>query len=66
MPALSSFVISFRVDGTERASINQAGNFVRRTTGESFSTSDVVRVALSIGLSDLEKLVAAANNRGCK
>ncbi len=35
-------------------------------TGESFTTSDVVRVALSIGLSDLEKLVVAANNRGCK
>lgn len=66
MPTVSPFIISFRVGDSERTTIHQAGKFVRRTTGESFSTSDVVRVALSIGLSDLEKLVVAANNRGCK
>lgn len=66
MPSLSPFIISFRVDHSERTAIHQAGKFVRRTTGESFSTSDVVRVALSIGLSNLEKLVVAANNRGGK
>jgi hypothetical protein len=66
MPSLCPFIISFRVDDSERTAIHQAGKFVRRTTGESFSTSDVVRVALSIGLSNLEKLVVAANNRGGK
>lgn len=62
----STHIISFRVNDSERTAIHQAGTFVRRTTGETFSTSDVVRVALSIGLSDLEKLVVVANNRGCK
>jgi hypothetical protein len=62
----STHIVSFRANDSERTAIHQAGKLVRRTTGETFSTSDVVRVALSIGLSDPEKLVAAANNRGCK
>jgi hypothetical protein len=66
MPSPTSHIVSFRAVDSERTAIRQAGNFVRRMTGESFTTSDVVRVALSIGLSDLEKLVVAANNRGCK
>lgn len=66
MASHHSNILSFRVDDAGRTAINLAGRAIRRTTGESISTSDVIRLAVNLGLGDLEKLVAAVVSRGCK